>query len=309
MKSEVSRMSRSLDDYLWVACWTAMGLLVGSVFMGLLHLFLTDSRAESPERLRLLHRDEVRDEVDRARRTGDRSTPLAPIESLDLLEEESGTPSARSGDTVTPDVFREGAVEKIEETDLNFELVGTVDGAQRYRYAVVRNLEDRKVRHLRPGQTWGDMEVRRVRSRGVTIRNRRTGRREHLPLRRTAESVLGGGSEQSTSNRAKKVSRYQINQAIHNNMNNLLASVKVQPVLGAGGIRGFRIEELRGRPGRLLERLGFQENDVVKRVNGKKIDSMDQALKLWSQLSNRKDFRVRIERNGKTRTLEYSMVR
>lgn len=301
-------MPRSLDDYLWVACWTAAGLLVGSVLMGFLHLFLTDSRAKSPERLRLLHREEVPGEADRPRRSGPRSTPLPPVKSLNLLGEEV-PPS--SEDTVAPDVFREGAVEKIEETDLNFELVGTVDGARRYRYAVVRNLEDRQVRHLRPGQAWGDMEVRRVRSGGVTIRNRRTGHREHLPLRRTAESVLGGDSNRGSSSgtRAKKVSRYQINQAIHNNMNNLLAAVKVQPVLGAGGIRGFRIEELRGRPGRLLERLGFQENDVVKRVNGKKIDSMDQALKLWSQLSNRKDFRVRIERNGETRTLEYSMVR
>lgn len=297
------RLPRSPDGYLRVVGWAGAGLLAGSVLMGLLHLFLADSRARSPQRLRLLHGGDVRGGEARSRTSTERSKPLPAVEGLDLIEGEGG--SEDPGGTVASDVFREGSVEKIERSDLNYELVGTVDGARRYRYAVVRNLETRRVRQLRPDETWGDLEVVRVRSGGITIRNRRTGRREHLPLRRSAESAVDGSGKEGP----RKVSRYQINQAIHSNMNNLLAAVKVQPVLGAGGIRGFRIEEMQGRPGRLLNRLGFEEDDVVKRVNGQKIDSMDQALKLWSQLSNRKDFRVRIERNGETRTLEYSMVR
>jgi len=300
-------MLRRLDGALRVGFWVACGLLVGSVFMGGLHLYLADSHARSGDRREVLRPAGTSSGGKASREPRE---ALAPIEGLNLLGAPADTSGPREGDTLSSGAFREGAVTKIEETGLNFELVGTVEGAPKYRYAVVRNLDSRRVRHLRPGDAWEAMVVRRVRPEGVLIRNRRVGRREFLPLRRSGENRLGPGPKgDGEAKTPRKVSRYQINQAIHSNMNNLLAAVKVQPVLGAGGIGGFRIEDLRGRPGRLLKRLGFREGDVIKRVNGRKIDSMDRAFKLWSQLSNRKDFRVRIQRDGKARTLEYSMVR
>lgn len=294
----------------WV-CWLGGGLLVGAIFMGGVNAYLTQSHARTGDRLRSLYGPN-RPTPDRPEPAPQTNRTLPGIDTLDLVTSRTNGASSRDTSvTMTSEAFEEGAVKRIETTALNFELVGTVNGTSMYRYAVVRNLESRTVRHLRPGDAWDDLVLQGVQSEGIMIRNRQSGRREYLPLKRSGESALKDDSKSAgeASDNARKVSRYQINQAIRNNMNNLLAAVDVQPVLMAGGIHGFQIKDLRGRPGRLLKRLGFKEGDVIQRVNGEKIDSMDQAFQLWSQLNNKKNFRVQIERNGTTKTLDYSMVR
>lgn len=199
-----------------------------------------------------------------------------------------------------------GSVEKVQESSLPLEVVGISYGPIGFRSVTLRNLKDRKVQTLFRGDRWSNARIEQIRSDEVLLRNTKADRTEILPLER------GPGlskESSSSSDRSQSISRYKVNETIQSNMDNLLADVEVKPAFDQGKILGFRIEGFKGRAGELLEKLGFQPGDVITRVNGKSIDGMDQALKLWSSLKYQKNFDIQVLRNGEKKNFEYQLTR
>ncbi len=237
------------------------------------------------------------------------SNQYTPVEELSLVR--TNTVARESGSDTSPDdplenVDTEG-VEKIEESKLPLEVVGITYGPPGFRSVTLRNLESRKVRTVSTGDVWNQARIEGIRRSEIIIRNRDTDRTEILPLNRSAGVKTTSSSDNSS--KAQSVSRYEVNEAIQSNMNNLLSEVEVKPAFRNGDIAGFRMESLEGRPGKLLKKLGFKNGDVITRVNGEKIDGMDQALKLWTSLRHQKNFNIQILRDGEQKSLEYQLTR
>lgn len=199
-----------------------------------------------------------------------------------------------------------GDIQKIETTSLPVELVGTMEGPSGYQLATLRNLKTRKIRSLLPGESWNNLTVRKVTNGSVILRNEKNGKTEILRLKR---KYLAKTSDSKDSKDVRKVSRYEINQSIKSNMNNILTSVNPQPVIRNGRITGIQVSKMGGQPGELLDKLGFKKGDIIQRINGKKVDSIQTAMNLWSQLRNKRRVNFTIQRNGKKQVLEYSLTR
>jgi general secretion pathway protein C len=198
------------------------------------------------------------------------------------------------------------AIQQIQTTSLPVELVGTMEGPRQYRLATLRNLKSRNIRSLAPGETWNNLTLKKIQDGSVILRNRKNSRTEMLRLKR---KYLEKPDKTKSRQDVRKVSRYEINQSIQNNMNNILTSVNPQPVIRNGRIAGIKVAKMEGRPGKLLKKLGFKKNDVIQRVNGEKVDSIEKAMSLWTQLRNKRRVKFTILRNGDKQVLEYSLTR
>ena len=68
---------------------------------------------------------------------------------------------------------------------------------------------------------------------------------------------------------------------------------------------GFRIRHL--VEGNDFEKLGIEDGDTIKRVNGLEVNDMKDVLRTVYKLSENTAFRMEVERNGRIKTLNYSL--
>jgi hypothetical protein len=85
----------------------------------------------------------------------------------------------------------------------------------------------------------------------------------------------------------------------------LLAGVRLVPETRSGRVVGARLFGI--RPGSLLSALGFQNGDLIRRVNGQAATSMAVALSLYGELATRSDWAFDLERRGELKTLRVTV--
>lgn len=74
-------------------------------------------------------------------------------------------------------------------------------------------------------------------------------------------------------------------------------------VPNAGG--GFLVREI--QPNSLYEKLGLRVGDVLRSVNGKPINTVDDAMKVYQALSNAQNIQVEVVRGGRSEQLTYNL--
>ena len=72
-----------------------------------------------------------------------------------------------------------------------------------------------------------------------------------------------------------------------------------------GAIEGFRFVHI--DKGSVFEDLGFEKQDIIKKVDGETVMSIDQALELFEKLKGSSGFTVIMEKKGKEISREYSV--
>ena len=60
-------------------------------------------------------------------------------------------------------------------------------------------------------------------------------------------------------------------------------------------------------PGSVFTQIGLQTGDVIKGVNGEKVNSPAKAMELYNSLRNEGKIELEIERNGKVESLNFSV--
>ncbi len=74
-------------------------------------------------------------------------------------------------------------------------------------------------------------------------------------------------------------------------------------VPNAGG--GFLVREI--QPNSLYEKLGLRVGDVLRSVNGKPINTVDDAMKVYQAVSNARNIQVEVVRGGRSEQLTYNL--
>jgi general secretion pathway protein C len=100
------------------------------------------------------------------------------------------------------------------------------------------------------------------------------------------------------------VNREDVSSSV-GNINQFMTQARIKPNFVAGRPSGFSVSEIQG--GSLMEKLGLQNNDVVKRVNGQAIDKPEDVFQAYSQLQRDANIELEIERGGKREILRYEI--
>lgn len=83
--------------------------------------------------------------------------------------------------------------------------------------------------------------------------------------------------------------------------NCLTRACRIVPAMRDGKVQGFKVFAIRSNSPLAL--LGFQNGDTVKTINGRELDTPDNALEVYTALRNEKKFNVAIERRGTPMTV------
>lgn len=108
------------------------------------------------------------------------------------------------------------------------------------------------------------------------------------------------------------VSRKRLNQHIRG-VNQLLGEIVAVPYVSNHGIEGFSIASIK-KDG-IISEAGFREGDIVRSVNGRKMDSLKEPLLAYQQLRNLVNgeegpvIKIELQRNDKIRIFTYRILK
>jgi general secretion pathway protein C len=206
-------------------------------------------------------------------------------------------------------------VENLKQTELRLKLLGTATGDDRSAYAVILDDTEKKENLYRVGDEIQNAVLKLVLREKVILRV--DGRDEVLEIekidrptgRRIASSGVSRYQARSTAGQAPRSYRINLERTVledaTSNMNELMQGISIQPHFEDGKAEGLRITRMNRDS--ILQKMGLRRGDVITGVDGQSIESVDDALSLYSRLKTADNVRVEIKRRGQPRIMDYTI--
>jgi general secretion pathway protein C len=112
-----------------------------------------------------------------------------------------------------------------------------------------------------------------------------------------------GGVKQLSDN-SYVVAKTELNSAL-SNLSQLATQARIVPSFKNGVANGFKLFSI--VPDSLYSKIGIQNGDVIRRINGYEMNSPDKALEIYQKLRDANRVEVEIERRGETLRKSYSI--
>lgn len=161
-------------------------------------------------------------------------------------------------------------------------------------------------------------KLEKVERNRIIVRNNNNNRLEYVEMKVDGGKISFGSAKTATGgeNVAKAdvmqiaPNKFEIKRSdvlkYTNDMASVLQQAAMAPRRAANGeIEGFKFLSI--QPGSIYTQLGFQNGDVLKSVNGEKIDSPAKAMELYNALKNSNSINMTVERDGKDQDNGYTI--
>ena len=120
-------------------------------------------------------------------------------------------------------------------------------------------------------------------------------------------SSSSGTPAKSQSNLIKSsLSKAEFQQNVMNNIDNAMRGIRAGPYRENGVVEGYRLISV--RPFNILYKYGIRSGDIIKRINGKKIDSTEKLYTMWKGITDESKMTADIDRNGQLITIEINIT-
>ncbi|MCJ7683237.1 MAG: hypothetical protein MUO68_02980, partial [Desulfobacteraceae bacterium] len=120
------------------------------------------------------------------------------------------------------------------------------------------------------------------------------------------ESVKGGRPDPSVkpvqSGGTVTLARSDIQDSLKN-INKLLTQARIRPNLKDGKPDGFALSYIKANS--FFTKLGLKRGDIVKNINGKQINTPEDAFSFYQALESGAPLSMEISRGGKPKTINY----
>jgi len=207
-------------------------------------------------------------------------------------------------------------VDSLEQTRLNLKLWGTVSGVGHQAYAVIEDTSRREQNLYRKGDNIQSATIKMILREKVVLSVR--GKDEVLEMEkmengssspfsasmRSRTSVASSLGSRSMPTQRITLQRSMIDESIQD-INKLMTQVKIMPHLENGQPSGLSVSNI--QPNSIFRRMGLRNGDIIMGVDGENIQSVDDALKLYQNLTNSEGVKVQLKRRGRERTIDYSI--
>jgi type II secretion system protein C len=125
---------------------------------------------------------------------------------------------------------------------------------------------------------------------------------DQLYQKKASKSYLNNVVRQSQNN--YEIPAKEIDAALKD-LPKLMMQARVVPNIKKGKNEGFIIKSI--SKGSLYEKLGFKNHDIIKRVNGEDLNTLEKAMNLLKVLKNEREIMIEITRKGKAMSLNYNI--
>ena len=203
-------------------------------------------------------------------------------------------------------------LDALKETDLKLKLWGTVSRQGGAAYAVIEDTKTREQNLYRTGDSIQNATVKLILREKVVLTVNDSD--EIL----TMEEIVASGKTKrpGRQNQAAKrlpVSSYKrkitLNRAnIENaleNIGQLMDQATIRPHIEDGRPAGISITGI--RPNAIFRKMRLRNGDVIKGVNGRPIESVEDAISVFEDLTSSSEIEVDIKRRGRNQTLDYKI--
>ncbi len=209
-------------------------------------------------------------------------------------------------------------LEKLQQTSLNLILFGTITGRDDHDYAVIEDTKKRKQGLYKKGDTIQNAEIKLILRKKVVLTvngkdeillmeddkpNKSTKSRKPSSFKEMESKNLLD-AERFDTGETVSIDREKINSSLKN-INQLMSQVKVRPHFKDGKPNGLLLSHVQQNS--IFKDMGLQNGDIVKGVNGKEIQSVDDALKFYDNLKSSASVELQIERKGEGLSLNYQI--
>lgn len=116
-------------------------------------------------------------------------------------------------------------------------------------------------------------------------------------------TALGAGVKQVSENEYE-IPRNEIDKTL-SNLNDVAMQARIVPAFKDGQAQGFKLFSI--RPDSIYTKIGVQNGDVIKRINGYDLNSPEKALEIYTKLKEASRIDIEIERNGANVRKTYSI--
>lgn len=143
-------------------------------------------------------------------------------------------------------------------------------------------------------------------ARAPTVRPGRPGRPRVARASRASSRKKARGADgvRRISSTSFQLDRSMLNRKLKN-LASLGQQARVVPNYHRGKYDGFRMIGMGSSS--MFRDMGFSNGDIIKVINGNRIDSPNKALALYEALKNKSRLTVQIERGGMLKTLRYTV--
>jgi general secretion pathway protein C len=108
-------------------------------------------------------------------------------------------------------------------------------------------------------------------------------------------SVAVGTGIRAVSDTEYEVPRAEIDKTM-SNLNDVAMQARIVPAFKDGQAQGFKLFSI--RPDSLYTKIGIQNGDVIRRINGYDLNSPEKALEIYTKLKDTSRIDIELERNG-----------
>lgn len=191
---------------------------------------------------------------------------------------------------------------EVRISSLPLDLVGTfMARPDSMSLAVLAKRPGQELRVVRMGEIWEGVQLASVERFRVKVRNTGSGQFEYIVNSNMIDHPgleRAAASPDDATPGALVISRAAINRMIGNNTTKILQWAEMTPHIQGGEMNGVKIGLIKPGGRAFFSRLGFKEGDVVMRVNGVKIDSIERVPQLWKDLHGQPVVNFTVLRDG-----------
>jgi len=118
-------------------------------------------------------------------------------------------------------------------------------------------------------------------------------------------STIDGNGIKAVGDNKYQVQKAELDKTL-SNLNDVAMQARIVPAFKDGVATGFKLFSI--RPDSIYSKIGVQNGDVIRRINGFEINSPDKALEAYAKLKDSSHIEIEIDRNGSTVNKQYDVV-
>jgi general secretion pathway protein C len=196
-------------------------------------------------------------------------------------------------------------------------LVGTaIANPERYSLCQITNPDLNETQVYGIGEKYQGARIYAVERERVLVAN--NGRNEYIdnsaaappnlgitPMPGPPQAAGGGGDGvKQLSENQYVVAKSEINNAL-TNLSDLATKARIVPSFKNGVANGFKLFSI--VPDSLYSKIGVQNGDVIRKINGYEMNSPDKALEIYQKLRDANRIEIELERRGESVRKSYSI--
>jgi len=191
-------------------------------------------------------------------------------------------------------------IDLLERTSLELKLWGTGIQEPGGSFAVIEDSKEKKQNLYRPGDTIQNATLTKILREKVVLR---IGAKDEILEMEKAAEAPGSTTASGPSNIARSsnliIERSTVDEAAKD-INSLMKQVLIRPHPDGLSVSGIKKDSI-------FSNMGLKNGDIIVGVDGRDIQSVDDALALYENLKSGSGASLKIKRRGRFETIEYTI--